>query len=61
MLYWGATAPLFYEKNSAFPSYPYQFDVSGYFSFIGVLHEHTHRAIEVDVHGYVKQYCRQKP
>ncbi len=33
MLYWGATAPLFYEKNSSFAGYPHQFNVSGYFSF----------------------------
>ncbi len=30
----------------------------GILVFIGVLHEHTHRAMEVDVHGYVKQFCR---
>ena len=33
----------------------------GVLIFIGVLHEHTHRAMEVDVHGYVKQYCRANP
>ena len=25
---------------------------------IGVMHEHTHRQMEVDVHGYVRQFCR---
>jgi len=33
----------------------------GILVFIGVLHEHTHRAIEVDVHGYVRQFCRENP
>tara|TARA_B100000073_G_scaffold53524_1_gene39492 strand:- start:12515 stop:12700 length:186 start_codon:yes stop_codon:yes gene_type:complete len=30
----------------------------GILVFIGVLHEYTHHAMEVDVHGYVKQFCR---
>jgi len=33
----------------------------GIFIFIGVLHEHTHRAMEADVHGYVRQFCRENP
>ncbi len=33
----------------------------GILIFIGVLHEHTHRAIELDVHGYVRQFCRENP
>ena len=33
----------------------------GVLVFIGVLHEYTHRAIEVDVHGYVRQFCRENP
>ena len=33
----------------------------GILIFIGVLHEHTHRAMEVDVHGYVRQFCRKNP
>ncbi len=35
--------------------------IVGLFIFIGVLHEHTHRTIEVDVHGYVRQFCRENP
>lgn len=33
----------------------------GFLVFVGVLHEQTHRALEVDVHGYVRQYCRNNP
>jgi len=33
----------------------------GILIFIGGLHEHTHRAMEVDVHGYVRQFCRENP
>jgi len=33
----------------------------GILIFIGVLHEHTHRTMEHDVHGYVKQFCRTNP
>ena len=33
----------------------------GILVFIGLLHEHTHRALEVDVHGYVRQFCRENP
>ena len=29
----------------------------GVFIFIGVLHEYTHHQVEVDVHGYVRQFC----
>ena len=33
----------------------------GILVFIGVLHEHTHHAMKVDVHGYVLQFCRENP
>jgi len=33
----------------------------GILIFIGVLHEHTHRTMEHDVHGYVRQFCRANP
>jgi len=33
----------------------------GILIFIGVLHEHTHRAMKLDVHGHVRQFCRANP
>ena len=33
----------------------------GILIFIGVLHEHTHHTMKQDVHGVVKQFCRENP
>ncbi|AXQ70496.1 hypothetical protein HOU04_gp097 [Synechococcus phage S-T4] len=28
---------------------------------IGVIHNHAHQMIEMDVHAYVRQYCKKNP
>jgi len=33
----------------------------GILIFIGMLHEHTHHTMKQDVHGVVKQFCRENP
>jgi len=32
--------------------------IVGIFILIGAVHNHAHQRMEIDVHGYVRQYCR---
>ena len=33
----------------------------GFFILVGVIHNHAHHNMEVDVHSYVKQFCSKNP
>ena len=33
----------------------------GFFILIGMVHNHAHHTMEVDVHSYVKQFCSRNP
>jgi formyltetrahydrofolate synthetase len=35
--------------------------VCGSLIAIGVIHNHAHQMIEMDVHAYVRQYCKKNP
>tara|TARA_B100000927_G_scaffold233722_1_gene194032 strand:+ start:174 stop:389 length:216 start_codon:yes stop_codon:yes gene_type:complete len=62
MLYWGCDGtPFFMKKILLSPVTHINLMLVGILVFIGVLHEHTHHSMKVDVHGYVRQFCRENP
>ena len=53
--------PFFMKKILLSPVTHFNLMLVGILIFIGVLHEHTHRTMEHDVHGVVRQFCRANP
>ena len=62
MLYWGATAPLFFMKRILLsPVTHFNVLIFGFFILVGVLHNNYHHAMDEDVHGHVRRFCLKNP
>jgi len=63
MLYWGATASLFFMKDYflkivTHPAVHYNLITIGILITIGALHNHAHYEMNMDADSYVRQWCR---
>ena len=62
MLYWGATAPLFFMKRILLsPITHFNVMIMGLLILIGMIHNNYHHAMDKDVHGYVRKFCFKNP
>ena len=60
MIYWGATAPLFFMKRILLsPVTHFNILIVGTLIIIGVMHNSYHHHMDEDVHGYVRQFCEK--